>query len=204
MDEKRFDIDSSFNVQYEMLKKRIDKATIKGSDERIVEKEKITIVYSNDKEEKEYLNYIKYLQFKQILETDFEKFLLSTLKKDSLYQDEATLQKTVTQQMAQLSEPWFQYFIKFNPADYLLKIRIPTLAINGGLDLQVAADENLQGIKSALTKAGNKKLEVKKFDRLNHLFQHAETGSPMEYGQIEETIAPEVLNTISSWILQLK
>ena len=74
MDEKRFDIDSSFNVQYEMLKKRIDKATIKGSTERIVEKEKITIVYSNKKEEKEYLNYIKYLQFKQILEPKFEQF----------------------------------------------------------------------------------------------------------------------------------
>ncbi len=74
MDEKRFDIDSSFNVQYEMLKKRIDKATIKGSAERIVEKEKITIVYSNKKEEKEYLNYIKYLQFKNILEPTLEKF----------------------------------------------------------------------------------------------------------------------------------
>ncbi len=74
MDEKRFDIDSSFNVQYEMLKKRIDKATIKGSVERIVQKEKITIVYSNKKEEKEYLNYIKYLQFKQILEPTIEKF----------------------------------------------------------------------------------------------------------------------------------
>lgn len=77
MDEKRFDIDSSFNVQYEMLKKRIDKATIKGSMERIVEKEKITIVYSNKKEEKEYLNYIKYLQFKDILEPTVESFEIS-------------------------------------------------------------------------------------------------------------------------------
>ena len=77
MDEKRFDIDSSFNVQYEMLKKRIDKATIKDSTERIVEKEKITIVYSSNKEEKEYLNYIKYLQFKEILENTVEKFDIS-------------------------------------------------------------------------------------------------------------------------------
>ncbi len=74
MDEKRFDIDSSFNVQYEMLKKRIDKAIIKGTKERIVEKEKITIVYSNIKEENEYLNYIKYLQFKEVLEPTLEKF----------------------------------------------------------------------------------------------------------------------------------
>ena len=77
MDEKRFDIDSSFNVQYEMLKKRIDKATIKDKNERIVEKEKITIVYSSIKEEKEYLNYIKYLQFKEILENTVEKFDIS-------------------------------------------------------------------------------------------------------------------------------
>ncbi len=72
MDEKRFDVDGSYNARYEVVKKRIDKAYVKNSDERITQKEKITIVYSNSNEEKEYTKYIKYLQHKDILETEIE------------------------------------------------------------------------------------------------------------------------------------
>ena len=106
--------------------------------------------------------------------------------------------------IAQMSSPWFQYFIKFNPDDYLSKVKIPVLAVDGSLDLQVSAKENLAGIKKSLTKAGNKNFEIVEFEGLNHLFQTATTGNPSEYGQIEETFSPKVLDKISSWILQLQ
>ena len=80
MDEKRFDVDGSYNARYEVIKKRIDKANIKGTEERITEIEKITIVYSHKKEETEYLNYIKYLQFKGIIEPNIEKFDIEDLQ----------------------------------------------------------------------------------------------------------------------------
>ncbi|UQD57422.1 GAF domain-containing protein [Flavobacterium sp. K5-23] len=80
MDEKRFDVDGTYNARYEVVKKRIDKAHIKGTKERITEKEKITIVYSNNKEETEYLKYIKFLQFKNILEPNIEKFEVEDLQ----------------------------------------------------------------------------------------------------------------------------
>ncbi len=80
MDEKRFDVDGSYNARYEVVKKRIDKAFIKNSDERITQKEKITIVYSNSAEEKEYIKYIKYLQHKDLLETEIEKFEVEDLQ----------------------------------------------------------------------------------------------------------------------------
>lgn len=80
MDEKRFDVDGSYNARYEVVKKRIDKANIKGTDKRITEKEKITIVYSHNQEETEYLKYIKYLQFKKILEPTIEKFDVEDLQ----------------------------------------------------------------------------------------------------------------------------
>jgi len=63
-----------------VVKKRIDKANIKGTRERITQKEKITIVYSNDYEEKEYLKYIKFLQFKKILEPTIEQFDVQELQ----------------------------------------------------------------------------------------------------------------------------
>jgi hypothetical protein len=80
MDEKRFDVDGTYNARYEVVKKRIDKANIKGTKERITEKEKITIVYSHNQEEAEYLKYIKYLQFKKILGPTIEQFEVEELQ----------------------------------------------------------------------------------------------------------------------------
>lgn len=80
MDEKRFDVDGTYNARYEVVKKRIDKANIKGTKERITEKEKITIVYSHNAEKTEYLNYIKFLQFKKILEPTIEQFEVEELQ----------------------------------------------------------------------------------------------------------------------------
>jgi len=95
---------------------------------------------------------------------------------------------------------WGRYFLKFKPEEYLSKIKVPVLALNGGLDLNVPAKENLEGIKQALTKGGNKHFEVMEFEGLNHLFQTAKTGSPSEYESIEETISPKVLEKISAWV----
>jgi predicted metal-dependent HD superfamily phosphohydrolase len=80
MDEKRFDVDGSYNARYEVVKKRIDKAFVKNSTERITQKEKITIVYSSSVEEKEYTKYIKYLQHKNILEDEIEKLEVEDLQ----------------------------------------------------------------------------------------------------------------------------
>lgn len=80
MDEKRFDVDGSYNARYEVVKKRIDKAYVKNSNERITQKEKITIVYSSAAEEKEYTKYIKYLQHKNILEDEIEKLEVEDLQ----------------------------------------------------------------------------------------------------------------------------
>lgn len=80
MDEKRFDVDGSYNARYEVVKKRIDKAFVKNSRERITQKGKITIVYSNISEENEYFKYIKYLQHKNILENEIEKLEVEDLQ----------------------------------------------------------------------------------------------------------------------------
>jgi hypothetical protein len=67
MDEKRFDVDGTYNARFEIVKKRIDKAFIKGTTERITAIGKLTIVYTNHDEEQEYMGYIRFLQSKQML-----------------------------------------------------------------------------------------------------------------------------------------
>lgn len=72
MDEKKFDVDGTYNARYEIIKKRIDKAFVKGTEERVTQKGKITIVYSQRSDEREYLQYIKYLQAKKYLGEEVE------------------------------------------------------------------------------------------------------------------------------------
>lgn len=80
MDEKQFDVDGTYNARYEIVKKRIDKAYIKGTNNRITEKGKLTIVYSQKQDELEYLGYIKFLQSKHYLGDDIEIVELEDLQ----------------------------------------------------------------------------------------------------------------------------
>ncbi|KAB1067938.1 GAF domain-containing protein [Tamlana haliotis] len=72
MDEKQFDVDGTYNARYEIVKKRVDKAFIKGTNERVTQKGKISIVYSQKQDEIEYLRYIKFLQSKNYLDSDIK------------------------------------------------------------------------------------------------------------------------------------
>ena len=80
MDEKQFDVDGTYNARYEIVKKRVDKAFIKGTNKRITDKGKLTIVYSQKQDEIEYLSYIKFLQSKNYLDTDVEIVELQDLQ----------------------------------------------------------------------------------------------------------------------------
>lgn len=103
----------------------------------------------------------------------------------------------------QLLSPWVQEFLVLNPAEYLRTVRVPVLALNGTRDLQVPVEVNFTAINDALSQAGNDHYTLLRLDGLNHLFQHAQTGLPGEYGQIGETFAPEALAAIGDWILSL-
>ncbi|WP_203296309.1 GAF domain-containing protein [Luteirhabdus pelagi] len=80
MDEKRFDVDGTYNARYEVVKKRVDKANIKGTEERVTQPGKITIVYSQKEDEEEYLQYIEFLQHKKQLKDDVEVVSLEDLQ----------------------------------------------------------------------------------------------------------------------------
>lgn len=72
MDEKKFDVDGTYNARYEIIKKRIDKAYVKNTEERITQKGKIAIIYSQKSDQREYLRYIKYLQDKDYIGENVE------------------------------------------------------------------------------------------------------------------------------------
>ena len=102
------------------------------------------------------------------------------------------------QLVAQAADPWLRYFVRYDPAPALARIRVPLLALNGALDRQVLPGENLAGIRAAT--AANRDATIRELPGLNHMFQTARTGAVGEYADIEETMAPAALGTISGWI----
>lgn len=93
---------------------------------------------------------------------------------------------------------WYRYTIHYNPQDYLPKIEIPVLAVNGDKDIQVPAQENLESFKKYLKSTD---VTTKIYPDLNHMYQHCITCKQSESKEIDEVFAPEVLHDISKWIL---
>ena len=105
MDEKQFDVDGTYNARYEVVKKRIDKSFIKGTSERLTQPGKMVIVYSQKKDELEYLRYIKFLRTKGYFTDDIEIVELEGLqgvsglkaiRAEILYKKDKTTKKTYT------------------------------------------------------------------------------------------------------------
>ena len=113
-------------------------------------------------------------------------------------QDLATAQLEATK--GAFLTPWMRYFIAHDPRPALRQVHVPVLALGGTLDLQVPHQENLSAINTALKAAGNRDYRTVSLPRLNHLFQTATTGSPVEYATISETFSPAALALIGAWI----
>jgi uncharacterized protein len=107
----------------------------------------------------------------------------------------------VSQKVSTVVTPWFRFFVSYDPAPTLSKLKCPVLALYGENDLQVPPKENAASIKTMLAKGKNKNFLVKELLGLNHLFQESKTGSPGEYGKIEQTFSPVAMTEISNWIL---
>ena len=104
----------------------------------------------------------------------------------------------------QLLDTWMYYFLRYDPTEDIASVKAPILALNGTKDMQVIHSQNIEAIEAAAAKGGNTCVETVVFEGLNHLFQHCTTGLPTEYGKIEETIAPEVLEKMIEFIHNTK
>ncbi|SEN08728.1 hypothetical protein SAMN05216436_11197 [bacterium A37T11] len=80
VDERRFDVEGAYNIRYQVIKKRIDKVHLKGSDERLTQPGKVALVYFSESDVKEYKKYITYLQNQDILLHDLEELELEELQ----------------------------------------------------------------------------------------------------------------------------
>jgi len=130
-----------------------------------------------------------------------EKKLKKISKKLSKIALEAYGGKTefVSQNLRAYINPWMYYFLRYDPAVDLKNIKCNVLALNGNKDLQVPSKINLAAIELNINNPGKIK-QVIEMPNLNHLFQNCLTGNITEYGEIQETISPEVLEKINEFL----
>ena len=107
------------------------------------------------------------------------------------------LKPILKKSLEQANSPYIRHFITVDASKQLSKIKCPVLALNGTKDTQVDCAANTTLLEKGLI---NSKHTIKKIEGVNHMFQHCTTGNVVEYQQIEETIASEVLEIIYSWI----
>jgi len=114
--------------------------------------------------------------------------------------DDSNARNFIRSYLTAINKPWMIYFLQTDPADYLIQLRCKVLALNGSKDIQVIPDPNLAAIETALRKSRVKTYQTEKISGLNHLFQHCKSCTVSEYGELEETFSPEVLQMLGDWL----
>lgn len=102
-----------------------------------------------------------------------------------------------------LNNDWGRQFIAFEAADYLKKIKVPILAINGSQDIQVPPLTNQEGFAKNFSKKSKANSKAFVVDGMNHLFQTCNSCSVYEYGELEETFSEQVLIMMRDWIKEV-
>ena len=125
---------------------------------------------------------------------------LQEAQRKALGNTEKIIQSAINDEIAGMRTPSFKFFLDFDPATALEKIKCPVLAIFGGHDVQVAAAPNRAAMEKAFAKGGVENHRIEVFPTANHLFQDSPTGTATEYPKLKKEFVPGLLDLLSTWI----
>lgn len=114
---------------------------------------------------------------------------------------DALVQQQVASQLQIFQSPWYQFFLRYDPAEDLAQITAPVLGVFGGNDTQVDAEQNSAALQAALERAGNNDVTIHVLPTANHLFQDASSGGVDEYATLDPHLMPAFLEVIGQWLL---
>lgn len=106
----------------------------------------------------------------------------------------------ISAQIRSMTSPWYLHFMRYDPANALKNVKCPVLALNGEKGHSSGRDYEPYSHPTKNQRKRKQNVTVKAYPNLNHLLQTCEKGTLAEYGQLEETISPEVLKDMTEWI----
>lgn len=109
-------------------------------------------------------------------------------------------QQQIKSQMAAVRQPWFRFFLTYDPLPALEQLKCPVLALFGDLDLQVPTADSKAAMEKAFAKSGNRDVTIRILPKANHLYQSAGTGDVSEYTTLKKEFVPELLPLVTIWI----
>ena len=103
-------------------------------------------------------------------------------------------------QIEAFTTPWYRYFVRLDPTEALKAIandkEVAMLALNGEMDAQVDADQNLSAIKAQVPQA-----QIRRYPTLNHMFQPCESiAKSLDYVGNPNPFSPEAITEIIHFI----
>lgn len=112
--------------------------------------------------------------------------------------DEAT-REFVDRIVSDLREPWYRFFLGWNPEAYLPSLKIPVLAVWGELDSNVPPEHNAGGVAAMLAAAKNDDATVRVLDGEDHFFlrRNGAAADPHAYGRMY--VSEQLIETLVSW-----
>lgn len=122
-------------------------------------------------------------------------------QQEALGDVEGVAQSLAAQQLSVFQSEWYQSFLVYDPAEDWRQITVPVLAVFGGRDVQVDADQNRAALAAATAIAGNLDVSIVTFPEANHLFLPAVTGAFSEYPTLPMEFVPRLLPLLTEWIL---
>ena len=101
----------------------------------------------------------------------------------------------------ELTQPWYRYYLKFDPQPGLADVQCPVLLLNGTDDAEVNAALNLTALEKGLR--ANKRVTVRRLPGVNHLFQMPATERIASAdGTVDPVIYPVLLDAVRDWVMQ--
>ncbi|WP_126974351.1 alpha/beta hydrolase family protein [Gynurincola endophyticus] len=137
-----------------------------------------------------------------VIRKELTRFYQQSALLASLLPSTADKEEFINNLVSTRTTPWISYFYNYNPADEIMKLNIPALALYGSKDTQVPPKYHLQPVQNALAASNSPTHKVVLLEGLNHLFQESQTGQISEYPQIEQTFSPKALQLIVNWIIE--
>jgi len=141
-------------------------------------------------------------EIKELIISDMKKSIdaLPEETRKQVNLSEKELSERAELQIKGAKTKWYKYFIGYNPANDLEKIKCPVLAIFGEKDLQIVPEANKNAVDAALKLGGNDNYQIHVFKDANHLFQKAGTGLMDEYALLDKNFVDGFLEFVISWL----
>lgn len=117
-------------------------------------------------------------------------------------QIEPLARQTAQQSTARYMDPWFRFFLSYDPGQDWALVTAPVLAVFAEFDLQVDPALHREPLREAFDRAGNEEATIVTLERANHLFLESDTGDALEYADLEMAFAPGFLDLVTRWLAE--